>query len=151
MTHKAKDNQDRQKSSDLRNRIKFSPTEVQFLLRNEACRVATSHNDIPHITPVSYVYASEQFIFATDYDTRKFKNIKHNKNIGIAVDVYDSSMNNRAVIVQGVAKIIERGTEFKKWYKVFNQKFEWVRNDPWDEGEAPFIAVHPVHKVSWGL
>ena len=74
--------------------VKFSKKEEKFLLENEVCRVATSHNDIPHITPVSYIYENSWFFIATDYDTRKYKNLKANKNIALAVDFYNSSVEN---------------------------------------------------------
>jgi nitroimidazol reductase NimA-like FMN-containing flavoprotein (pyridoxamine 5'-phosphate oxidase superfamily) len=90
-------------------------------------------------------------VIATDYDTKKYKNLKTNKNIALAVDVYNSSVENKAVVIQGTSHIIERGEEFKKLYQKFHKKFEWVRNDPWKEGEAPFIKVKPLSKVSWGL
>jgi uncharacterized protein len=131
--------------------IEFTKIEEKFLLENEACRVATSHNDIPHVTPVTYIYEKGYFFIATDYDTRKYKNLKVNKNIGLAVDVYNSSVENKAVIIQGTVDIIERGEEFKRLYKKFEKKFEWVRNDPWKEGEAPFIKIKPFNKVNWGL
>jgi uncharacterized protein len=133
------------------NKVKFTKNEEQFLLENEACRVATSHNDIPHITPVTYIYENGFFFMATDYNTRKYKNLKLNKNIALAVDIYNSSVENKAVIIQGTVDIIERGEEFKKLYQKFDKVFEWVRNDPWKEGEAPFIKVNPFSKVSWGL
>jgi uncharacterized protein len=133
------------------NKVKFTKNEEQFLLENEACRVATSHNDIPHIIPVTYIYENGFFFIATDYNTRKYKNLKINKNIALAVDIYNSSVENKAVIIQGTVDIIERGEEFKRLYKKFDKAFEWVRNDPWKEGEAPFIKVNPFSKVSWGL
>jgi nitroimidazol reductase NimA-like FMN-containing flavoprotein (pyridoxamine 5'-phosphate oxidase superfamily) len=133
------------------NKVKFTKNEEQFLLENEACRVATSHNDIPHITPVTYIYENGFFFIATDYNTRKYKNLKLNKNIALAVDIYNSSVENKAVVIQGTVDIIERGEEFKKLYQKFDKKFEWVRNDPWKEGEAPFIKVTPFSKISWGL
>ena len=71
--------------------VKFTKKEEKFLLENELCRVATSHNDIPHVTPVSYIYKNNYLFIATDYNTRKYKNLKLNKNIAIAVDVYRSS------------------------------------------------------------
>ncbi len=132
--------------------LKFTKNEQKFLLENEACRVATtSYNNIPHVTPVSYIYEDGLFFFATDYDTRKYKNLKVNKNIALVVDVYNSSVENKAVVIQGTVDIIERGEEFKKLYEKFEKKFEWVRNDSWKEGEAPFIKVKPFSKVSWGL
>ena len=131
--------------------MKFTKDEEEFLLENEVCRVATSHNNIPHITPVTYIYEDGFFFIATDYNTRKYKNLKANENIAIAVDVYNSSVEYKAVVIQGTVDIIERGEEFKKLYQKFDEKFEWVRNDPWKEGEAPFIKVKPSSKVSWGL
>jgi uncharacterized protein len=130
---------------------KFNKKEEKFLLENEVCRVSTSHNDIPHITPVTYIYEKNFLFFATDYETRKYKNIKVNNKIAVAVDTYSSSVENKAVIMQGIADIIERGREFRNLYRKFNKKFEWVRKDPWKEGEAPFIKIRVTNKLSWGL
>jgi nitroimidazol reductase NimA-like FMN-containing flavoprotein (pyridoxamine 5'-phosphate oxidase superfamily) len=132
-------------------KIKFSDNEIKFLLDNEGCRIATvSPDNTPHITPVSYIFEDGFFYFATDYNTRKYKNLKTNPNVALVVDIY-SSVNNRAVIVQGKVTIIEQGKEFQKLYDNFNTRFEWVRIDPWNEGQAPFIRVNPYKKISWGL
>jgi nitroimidazol reductase NimA-like FMN-containing flavoprotein (pyridoxamine 5'-phosphate oxidase superfamily) len=130
--------------------VEFTRKEVSFLLENAVCRVATSHNDIPHIVPVNYIYENNYLYFATDYATRKYHNLQKNKRIAVTIDVYNSSVDNRAVVIQGLSELIERGEEFKRLYKIF-EKFEWVRNNPWGEGEAPFIKVQPSNKVSWGL
>lgn len=130
---------------------KFNKKEEKFLLENEVCRLSTSHNDIPHITPVTYIYEKNFLFFATDYETRKYKNIKLNNKIAVAIDTYSSSVENKAVIIQGIADIIEGGKEFRDLYRKFNKKFEWVRKDPWKEGEAPFIKIRVTNKLSWGL
>jgi hypothetical protein len=67
------------------------------------------------------------------------------------VDIYGSSVENQAVIIQGDVEIIEKGLEFNRLYKIFNEKFEWVRKDPWREGEAPFLKIKPLKKVTWGI
>lgn len=131
--------------------ISFTEAERKFLLANEACRVATCHDNIPHVVPVSYIFESGAFYFATDLETRKLENIRKNHKVALAVDVYDSSVGNKAVCIQGQARIIENGKEFARLYKIFHDKFAWVRLDPWKEGEAPFIQVIPKDKVSWGL
>ena len=113
--------------------------------------MATSHNDIPHISPVTYIYKDGFFFIATDYNTRKYKNIKANKKIALSVDIYDSSVENKAIIIQGDVDIIERGQEFKDLYQIINARFEWVRRDPWKEGEAPFLKIKPFKKVTWGI
>lgn len=131
--------------------VKFPESEKKFLVDNEVCRVGTmSPDSIPHVTPVCYVFLDNSFYFATDYNTRKFKNLKQNKNAALVVDIYDSP-NNKAVAIRGTAKFIERGTAFRKLYDIFFSKFEWVRQDPWNEGEAPFVEVTPTHKISWGI
>lgn len=129
----------------------FSKSEEKFLLENEVCRVSTSHNDVPHIAPVTYIYQKNFLFFATDYETRKYKNLKANNRIAAAIDVYNSSVENKAVIVRGTANIIEKGREFRGLYQRFHRKFEWVRKDPWNEGEAPFIKIKTINKISWGL
>jgi uncharacterized protein len=134
-----------------RSKVKVTQKEHNFLSQNEVCRVSTSHDDIPHVVPVTYVYENENIIFVTDYGTRKFKNLKINKNISVVVDVYDLSGRNMGIVIQGKAVFIERGEEFKRLYQIFNRKFEWVRKEPWEEGEAPFVKIDAFNKVSWGL
>ena len=131
--------------------VEFPEAEKRFLKHHEVCRVATSHNDTPHVTPVSFVFDDGFFYFATDYNTKKYRNLEKNKKSALVVDVYNSSVDNKAVIVQGVVEFVERGEEFQRLYNIFHEKFDWVREEPWKEGEAPFVKVKPLHKVSWGL
>lgn len=129
----------------------FSKKERKFLLENEVCRVSTSHNEVPHVAPVAYIYEKNFLFFATDYETRKYKNLKVNNRIAASIDIYSSSIENKAVLVQGTADVIEKGREFRNLYQKFYKKFEWVRIDPWKEGEAPFIKIKTFNKISWGL
>ncbi len=131
-------------------RVSFSESEIDFLSTNEACRIATCHDGIPHVVPVSYIFEDGLFFIATDYETRKYENIKRNKTVALVVDIY-SSVGNIAVCVQGTAETIESGHEFSRLYKKFHDHFEWVRQDSWKEGEAPFVKITPTNKVSWGL
>jgi nitroimidazol reductase NimA-like FMN-containing flavoprotein (pyridoxamine 5'-phosphate oxidase superfamily) len=132
--------------------VEFAEAEKRFLKQHEVCRVATSHNDIPHVTPVNYVFDCDGvFYFATDHDTKKYRNLEKNKKSALVVDTYNSSVENKAVIVQGVVEFVEIGEEFRRLYNIFHEKFEWVREEPWKEGEAPFVKVKPLHKVSWGF
>jgi len=130
-------------------RMKFAEKETRFLEANEVCRLATVYRDCrPHLVPVNYIFREGSFYIATDYGTRKLKNIQLNSKVALAVDTYRP---NRAVVVEGGASVIERGPEFERIYQLFYEKFSWVRRDPWDEGEAPFLAIKPTRKVSWGL
>lgn len=130
--------------------IKFNQKETEFLNQLEENRIATTHEGIPHVKPVSYVVIDDQVIIATDYKTRTYLNIKSNANTAIVMDIYKSG-NHKAVCIQGRTEIVEEGPEFRKIYGIFSEKFEWVRRDPWKEGEAPFLKIVPSNKISWGL
>ena len=128
----------------------FSQKEIEFLNKMEECRVATSHDNMPHVKPVSYLYEGGAIFIATDYDTRMYKNLLKNPNAALSIDIYKDKAH-KAVCMQGKVIIIENGKEFSKLYKKFHDRFEWVRNQPWGENEAPFIKIVPFRKSSWGL
>ena len=130
--------------------IEFTQKEIDFLEKNEACRIATSLNDVPHVTPVTYYYENGFSYIATDYNTKKYSNLKKNKNVAITVDIYLAE-KHKAMIIQGAAEFIERGSDFKRLYDIFYKKFSWVKEMPWKEGEAPFVKIIPRKKISWGL
>jgi nitroimidazol reductase NimA-like FMN-containing flavoprotein (pyridoxamine 5'-phosphate oxidase superfamily) len=128
---------------------KLTDAEIQYLNKSEICRLATASKDgQPHVVPVSHLYRSGFVYIAVDYGTKKLKNLRENPQAALVVDTFRPV---RAVMVQGTVKIIERGEEYRDVYKEFHSKFEWVRRDPWKEGEAPFVKMTPTHKVSWGF
>ena len=129
---------------------KFTKNEEKFFQSLEGARIATSHANIPHVKPVSYIYHDNIFYIATDYNTRTFKNIKINPKVSIVIDVYASG-KHKAVCVQGVVEVLEHGKKFLDIYKMFSNKFDWVKNEPWKENEAPFLKIIVKNKVSWGL
>ena len=131
--------------------IKFTNLEAKFLADHEICRLATANENTPHIAPVSYIFQDGKFAFATDYQTKKYRNIVKNNKVAIVVDTYQSSTDNKAVVIEGNAEILEGGPEFKRLYKKFYERFEWVRKEPWKQGEAPIVIVTATHKVSWRI
>ena len=67
---------------------KFSDKETKFLETLEEARIATSHDDISHVKPVSFIFWKDFILVATDYKTRTFSNIKLNANTSIVIDIY---------------------------------------------------------------
>jgi uncharacterized protein len=130
--------------------VSFSRREIQFLRSNEICRVATCNNNLPHVTPVSYIFDDGKFYFATDYNTQKYANLKKNNRISLVVDTMENN-KNRAIVTRGITEFIHKGKKFENLYDLFYNKFDWVRDDPWKQGEAPFVVVNPKTKVSWGI
>ena len=130
--------------------IQFTVNEREFLASKEECRLATSHDDVPHVKPVSYIFTDDIFYIATDYETRTYKNLCKNSQVALVVDTYKHRAH-KAVCIQGKTTIIENGDKFLEIYAKFHKKFEWVREEPWKEEEAPFLEISPVRKTSWGL
>ncbi len=129
--------------------VKFSDKEIQFLEQNELCRFATaSKKGEPHVVPVSYVFHDGSPYIVTDYGTRKLKNLRENPHAAILVD---TSGTQKLLLVSGPITLIEKGEEYRKLYKIFHAKLDWVKRDPWKEGEAPFVRVNPSFKAGWGL
>jgi len=130
--------------------VSFSQKEVEFLDKMEECRVATSHDNMPHVKPVSYLYEEGTILIATDYDTRMYKNLLENPKAALSIDIYKNK-GHKAICLQGDVSIIEKGEEFSRIYKKFHERFEWVRTQPWKENEGPFIKIAPITKSSWGF
>lgn len=129
--------------------VQFSKGELDFLGQNEMCRFATaSGKGEPHVVPVSYVWDDGKAVIVTDYGTRKLKNLRTNPQAAILVD---SGGTRKLLLVSGPVEIIEKGEEYRRLYKLFYSKLDWVRRDPWKEGEAPFIKITPRFKTGWGL
>ncbi len=129
--------------------MKFTSKEKAFLEKNEVCRLATASCDaVPHVTPVCYIFLNGYLYIATDYDTKKYKNVRENPKVALIVDTYKP---HKAVAVEGKAEILEKGEKFRRIRELFYKKFDWARNDPWGEGESPILKVKPLKKTSWGL
>jgi len=130
--------------------FRLSPNEIEFIIENEVCRLATSFRDKPHVVPVSYIYEDSFFYVSTDYNTKKLFNIEKNPKVSLTVDIYNPSLN-KGITVNGIARIIENGQLYDRIYLLYYDKFEWVRSNPWKEGEAPFLEIKPCTKASWGI
>ena len=127
----------------------FKESEERYLMRHEIGRLATSSSDgTPHVVPVSYLFKDNVILIAVDYDTRKLQNLRRNRRSALVVDTLRP---NRGVLIQGNAKLIVRGAEFRRTYSQFYRAFGWVRAEPWKEGEAAFVRITPTSKASWGF
>ena len=129
--------------------MKFSEKEVQFLEQNEMCRFASaSRKGEPHVVPVSYVWQDNHAYIVTDYGTKKLKNLRENPQAALLVD---AAGTQRLLLISGPVELIEKGEEYRRLYKIFYSKLDWVKRDPWKEGEAPFVKITPTFKAGWGL
>jgi len=125
----------------------LKPEELEFLKKHELCRLATVSKDgWPQVTPVIYAVDGESLVIATDYGTRKPKNILNNPKVAVVIDEFRP---NRGIMIQGKCQVFERGREYMRLLGILFDKFEYYRNNPWKEGEAPILKIIPTRVTSW--
>jgi len=129
--------------------VSLTAKQRAFLKANEVCRLATVSKDgSPQVTPVIYALDGDSFVIAVDYGTKKLKNVKENPRVAIVVDRLRPT---KAVTIEGVCKVHERGAEYLRLLDLLMKKFEAYRKNPWGEGESPIFRITPTKVVSWGL
>jgi len=100
----------------------FSQEEVMFLDKMEECRVATSHDNMPHVKPVSYLYEEGTILIATDYDTRMYKNLLENPKVALSIDIYKNN-GHKAICLQSAFRemclLLKKEMNFQEFIKNF--------------------------------
>ena len=129
--------------------MKLTAKQESFLRSNDVCRLATASKEgKPQVTPVIYALDGIDVVIATDYGTKKLKNVRENLNVSLVVD---RLRPNKAVVIEGTCKVYEEGQEYLRLLKVLFDRFETYRRNPWGEGESPIFKITPEKVVSWGL
>lgn len=118
------------------------------------CRVATAgRRGMPHLVPVCQVVHDGKVYFASGDDGRKVENLKENPRVALTVDLYsDAWANLKGVMVQGRARLIERGPRFRKIRALLYKKYpQYPREAALDESDSVIVEVTPSRVFSWGL
>ncbi|MDE1827940.1 MAG: pyridoxamine 5'-phosphate oxidase family protein [Candidatus Micrarchaeota archaeon] len=130
--------------------MRFSQKEIAFLKSQDELRVATvSKKGWPQVTTVVHVFDGKTLYFATDYGTRKYKNLLCSNKISVLVDIY--ARQPKAITIQGRATLLEKGKEFVRAYKLLEKRHSYYRANPFKQGEAPIVKVIPLRKNSSGI
>lgn len=118
------------------------------------CRVATvGEAGVPHLVPVCHVVADGKIYFASGSDGRKVLNLKDNARLALTVDLYsDAWANLKGVMVQGRARLIERGPRFRKIRALLYRKYpQYPGEAALDESDSVVVEVTPTRVFSWGV
>ena len=127
---------------------------AQLIERERVCRVATVNPEgLPHLVPVCAVVADGRIYFGSGDDARKVKNLQANPRIAVTVDLYsDDWAHIKGVLVQGQAKLIERGPRFRKIRTLLYRKYPQYPTDAAiEESDSVVVEVTPSAVFSWGL
>jgi nitroimidazol reductase NimA-like FMN-containing flavoprotein (pyridoxamine 5'-phosphate oxidase superfamily) len=107
----------------------------------------------PHVAPVSPVLDLDRLVLATEYETVKVRNVRHNPAVSLAVDEYHEDWDQlRAVVVFGLAQIIESGYEWSRIRTLLYDKYpQYPEKAPIEEGSTVMLDVRIDRIVTWGF
>jgi PPOX class probable F420-dependent enzyme len=127
---------------------------ADFLAWTRVARVATAGAaGVPHVVPVCHVLAGGKVYFASGDDGRKVKNIKENPRVTLTVDLYSDHWGTlKGVMVQGRARLIERGPRFRRIRDLLYRKYpQYPREAAISPSDSVVIEVTPTRVFSWGF
>ncbi len=134
--------------------MKLKKSVAELIQWERVCRVATAgRRGMPHLVPVCHVLHGGKIYFASGDDGRKVKNLKENPRVTVTVDCYsDAWANLKGVMVQGRARLIERGPRFRKIRALLYKKYpQYPREAAIAESDSVVIEVAPARVFSWGV
>jgi PPOX class probable F420-dependent enzyme len=137
-----------------RNRSKLSGAAADLVARERVCRVATSNAEgQPHLVPVCHVLAGGKLYIGSGDDGAKVRNLQANPKITVTVDLYSEHWASlKGVMVQGRAKLIERGPAFQRARRRLYEKYpQYSKEAALSPSDSVIVEITPTHVFSWGL
>ena len=137
-----------------RNSAKLSKTAAALVERERVCRVSTaSAEGQPHLVPVCHVLAGGKIYIGSGDDATKVRNIKANPHVTVTVDLYSEYWAElKGVMLQGRAKLIERGPGFQRARRKLYEKYpQYSKEAALAPSDSVIIEVTPTHVFTWGL
>ena len=105
------------------------------------------------LVPVCHVLVDGKLYFASDTGARKVRNLKANPHIAVSVDLYSDDWSNlKGVLLQGTARLIEKGPHFRKIRRLLYAKYpQYPAEAALEESEVVVVEVTPARVFSWGV
>jgi PPOX class probable F420-dependent enzyme len=127
---------------------------AEFVARERVCRIATSSAEgQPHLVPVCHVVTGGKIYVASGDDGAKVRNLRANPRITVTVDLYSDHWGSlKGAMVQGRAKLIERGPGFQRVRKLLYAKYpQYAKEAAISPSDSVVIEVTPIHVYAWGF
>ncbi|HEU5321647.1 MAG TPA: pyridoxamine 5'-phosphate oxidase family protein [Methylomirabilota bacterium] len=127
---------------------------ARLVERERVCRVATASADgVPHLVPVCHALVDGRICFGSGRTGRKVRNLRANPRATVTVDLYAEDWPHlKGVMVQGTARLVERGPRFRRLRARLYAKYpQYARDAALGESDSVIVEVTPTHVFAWGL
>jgi len=134
--------------------VRLKKTVANLIARERVCRVATAGPEgRSHLVPVVHVLAGGKIYFGSGDDGRKVRNLRANPQVAVTVDLYSDDWSQlRGVMVQGTARLIERGRRFEQARRRLYAKYpQYAGEAALSPSDSVIVEVTPTHVFTWGL
>jgi PPOX class probable F420-dependent enzyme len=134
--------------------MRLTKAVATFLQRERVCRAATADDDgMPHVVPVCHVFEKGRIYFGSGKKAGKIKNLDANPRVAVTVDLYTDAWSYlRGVMVQGPARIVRPGPEFRRLRKALYAKYpQYEREAALGDRDSVIVEVVPDHVFHWGF
>ena len=134
--------------------MRLTKKVVELVEKERVCRVATVGADgVPHLVPVCHVMANGKIYFGSGDDGRKVKNLRDNPRVTVTVDVYSDHWGTlKGVMVQGRARLIERGPRFRRVRDRLYRKYpQYPKEASISPSDSVIVEVTPTRVFAWGF
>jgi PPOX class probable F420-dependent enzyme len=135
-------------------RVRLTGTLADFVTRERVGRVATAGAaGVPHLVPVCHVVAGGKVYFASGDDARKVKNVAENPRATLTVDLYSDHWGSlKGVMIQGRARLIERGPPFRRIRDLLYRKYpQYAREAAISPSDSVVVELTPTRVFAWGF
>ena len=134
--------------------VRLRKAEVQFIQWERVCRVATvGEGGWPHSVPVCHVLDGGRLYFASGTGAKKVLNLRAIPRVTLTFDLYSDHWEDlKGVMVQGTAKLIERGPRFRRVRALLYKKYpQYPEEAALEEKDSVIVEVVPTRVFSWGF
>jgi PPOX class probable F420-dependent enzyme len=132
--------------------MRLTKTQAKLIHFERVARVATAGpSGMPHLVPVCQIVVGGKIYFASGKKARKVRNARANPRVALTVDLYSDDWGQlQGVMVQGRARVIERGPRFRALRRRLYAKYpQYPREAALGERDSVIVELTPTRVFSW--
>ena len=131
--------------------VRLTKAQAKMIEWERVARVATVGKGMPHLVPVCHMLSGGKIYFGSGKRGRKVRNVRANPRLAMTVDCYSDDWDQiTGVMVQGTARVIERGPRFRRLRRRLYAKYpQYPREAALGDTDSVIIEVTPTHVFSW--